>query len=301
MAEFETDKTSGVGPATIKVRPKVVNDTTSDKTATLTIRANGVPKTVSLLQKKTSSQEYYDYEFIITHNGEEAPSTVTVPSKGGFVLFVITSRRRRIVNGVQQGDWENVQFTAEFSDKAPYTVDLIVDNNKGSVSVDITSTNNLEQTLSDSLVISQVDGLYKTINIVQEAAQPSYYYTVEPKTVNIPVGATDLVGSTTFTAIVYRHKLLGGSEVEVIQVPFKIPTIGEAKVVQNNDSPQVSTTYSILDYGNIGTEFMTSFSATARAEQPSISGNTGYAYWSVVIQDAMDSYLPPLTVHLNRI
>lgn len=138
MADFEADKTSGTGPTLVMVHPLKVNDTEADKKAILTITVNGVPKTVNLIQKKGSLN--YEYKL------EVDKEAINILGKGGSDILTITSQRREMINGTPQGDWENVEVTAEFLEEPPFTAGLrFTDNEEKTLEVSITSKNTTEQ------------------------------------------------------------------------------------------------------------------------------------------------------------
>lgn len=169
MADFEADKTSGTGPALVMVHPLKVNDTEADKKAILTITVNGVPKTVNLIQKKGSLN--YEYKL------EVDKEAINILGKGGSDTLAITSQRREMINGTPQGDWENVEVTAEFLEEPPFTAGLrFTDNEEKTLEVSITSKNTTEQAISGILTIKQVGGLTKTVTVTQAAGEVTYSY-----------------------------------------------------------------------------------------------------------------------------
>ena len=208
MADFEADKTSGTGPALVMVHPLKVNDTEADKKAILTITVNGVPKTVNLIQKKGSLN--YEYKL------EVDKEAINILGKGGSDTLAITSQRREMINGTPQGDWENVEVTAEFLEEPPFTAGLrFTDNEEKTLEVSITSKNTTEQLLSGTLTIKQVGGLTKTVTVTQTAGEISYRYRVDPPNINLSVpkdqGPNAWEGSAGFTMTGYRAKLIEGT------------------------------------------------------------------------------------------
>lgn len=278
MADFEADKTSGTGPALVMVHPLKVNDTEADKKAILTITVNGVPKTVNLIQKKGSLN--YEYKL------EVDKEAINILGKGGSDTLAITSQRREMINDTPQGDWENVEVTAEFLEEPPFTAGLrFTDNEEKTLEVSITSKNHTEQLLSGTLTIKQVGGLTKTVIVTQAAGEVTYSYNIEPP-VNVNLGNnTGLEGSSGFTVTGYKYKYIEGKEVDKSVASFKIPTIGEPRVVSNSIPTTSTTTYWVDGYGNVANTFMSTFSGTAHARQSqlvisSISGN-----WDVEFSD----------------
>lgn len=279
MADFEADKTSGTGPALVMVHPLKVNDTEADKKAILTITVNGVPKTVNLIQKKGSLN--YEYKL------EVDKEAINILGKGGSDTLAITSQRREMINGTPQGDWENVEVTAEFLEEPPFTAELrFTDNEEKTLEVSITSKNHTEQLLSGTLTIKQVGGLTKTVIVTQAAGEVTYSYNIEPH-VNVNLGNKGLEGSSGFTVTGYKYKYIEGKEVDKSVASFKIPAIGEQRVVANNTFiPNTSTTtYWVDGYGNVANTFMSTFSGTAHARQSQLAISSISGGWDVEFSD----------------
>ena len=273
MADFEADKTSGTGPALVMVHPLKVNDTESDKKATLTITVNGVPKTVNLIQKKGSLN--YEYKL------EVDKETINILGKGGSDTLVITSQRREMINGTPQGDWENVEVTAEFLEEPPFTAGLrFTGENEKTLEVSITSKNHTEQAISGTLTIKQVGGLTKTVTVTQAAGEVTYRYWVEPPSgVSMRIPKDQVLnayeGSAGFSITGYRGKLVEGEQVSQEVMAFKIPTISQTKEVTEFNSG-TKLYYWITDYGNIANSPRATFSATAhgRKDAGALFGST---------------------------
>lgn len=257
MADFEADKTSGTGPALVMVHPLKVNDTEADKKAILTITVNGVPKTVNLIQKKGSLN--YEYKL------EVDKEAINILGKGGSDTLAITSQRREMINGTPQGDWENVEVTAEFLEEPPFTAGLrFTDNEEKTLEVSITSKNHTEQLLSGTLTIKQVGGLTKTVTVTQAAGEVTYSYRIDPSGTTLSVPKDQITnpweGSVGATFTGYRVKRIEGTKVSEEVLPFKIPSIGETKVIDNGG---IAVSYWFTDYGSIANNYQASFSATS--------------------------------------
>lgn len=264
MADFEADKTSGTGPALVMVHPLKVNDTEADKKAILTITVNGVPKTVNLIQKKGSLN--YEYKL------EVDKEAINILGKGGSDTLAITSQRREMINGTPQGDWENVEVTAEFLEEPPFTAGLrFMDNEEKTLEVSITSKNHTEQLLGGTLTIKQSESNdTKTIKVIQAAGTVSYTYRLEPPSVNLLVPKDQNVNeyetSVGFTITGYRSKLIEGEKVSEEVMAFKIPTVGQSQDIKLFNS-NVTVTYWITNYGNISNTPKTTLSATVHAKK----------------------------------
>lgn len=263
MADFEADKTSGTGPALVMVHPLKLNDTESDKRAILTITVNGVTETVNLIQKKGSLN--YEYQL------EVDKDTLNILGKGGTDTLVVTSRRREMINGTPQGDWENVEVTAEFLEEPPFTAGLrFMDNEEKTLEVSITSKNHTEQSITGTLTIKQVGGLTKTVTVTQAAGEVSYRYWVEPATVNLGIPKDQILNayetSAGFSITGYRSKLIEGKQVSQEVMAFKIPTISQTQQAADINSG-TKLYYWITDYGNIANSAQATFSATARGRK----------------------------------
>lgn len=263
MADFEADKTSGKGPTLVMVHPLKLNDTESDKRASLIVDVNGVTKTVNLIQKKGSLN--YEYQL------EVDKDTLNILGKGGTDTLVVTSRRREMINGTPQGEWENVEVTAEFLEEPPFTAGLrFTDNEEKTLEVSITSKNHTEQLLSGTLTIKQVGGLTKTVIVTQAAGEVTYSYRLEPPTVKLLVpkdqNANVYETSVGFTITGYRDKLIEGKKVSEEVMAFKMPAVGQSQDVKLFNS-NVTVTYWITNYGNISNIPQTTFSATVHARK----------------------------------
>lgn len=264
MADFEADKTSGKGPTLVMVHPLKLNDTESDKRASLIIDVNGVTKTVNLLQKKGSLN--YEYQL------EVDKDTLNILGKGGTDTLVVTSRRREMIKGTPQGDWENVEVTAEFLEEPPFTAGIrFTDAAEKTLEVNITSKNHTEQAITGTLTIKQSGSSNnKTIQVIQAAGTVSYNYRLEPPTVNLFVpkdqNANVYETSVGFTITGYRDKLIEGEKVSEEVMAFKMPAVGQSQDVKLFNS-NVTVTYWITNYGNISNTPQATFSATVHARK----------------------------------
>lgn len=264
MADFEASKTSGKGPTLIMVHPLKLNDTESDKRASLIIDVNGVTKTVNLLQKKGSLN--YEYQL------EVDKDTLNILGKGGTDTLVVTSRRREMINGTPQGDWENVEVTAEFLEEPPFTAGIrFTDAAEKTLEVNITSKNHTEQAITGTLTIKQSGSSNnKTIQIIQAAGTVSYNYRLEPPTVILFVpkdqNANVYETSVGFTITGYRDKLIEDKKVSEEVMAFKIPAVGQSQDVKLFNS-NVTVTYWITNYGNISNTPQATLSATVHARK----------------------------------
>lgn len=264
MADFEADKTSGKGPTLVMVHPLKLNDTESDKRASLIIDVNGVTKTVNLLQKKGSLN--YEYQL------EVDKDTLNILGKGGTDTLVVTSRRREMINGTPQGDWENVEVTAEFLEEPPFTAGIrFTDAAEKTLEVNIISKNHTEQAITGTLTIKQSGSSNnKTIQVIQAAGTVSYNYRLEPPTVNLFVpkdqNANVYETSVGFTITGYRDKLIEGEKVSEEVMAFKMPTVGQSQDVKLFNS-NVTVTYWITNYGNISNTPQATLSATVHARK----------------------------------
>lgn len=264
MADFEADKTSGKGPTLVMVHPLKLNDTESDKRASLIVDVNGVTKTVNLIQKKGSLN--YEYQL------EVDKDTLNILGKGGTDTLVVTSRRREMINGTPQGEWENVEVTAEFLEEPPFTAGIrFTDAAEKTLEVNITSKNYTEQSITGTITIKQSGSSNnKTIQVIQAAGTVSYNYRLEPPTVNLFVpkdqNANVYETSAGFSITGYRGKLIEGKQVSQEVMAFKIPTISQTQQVADINSG-TKLYYWITDYGNIANSAQATFSATARGRK----------------------------------
>lgn len=294
MADFEADKTSGKGPTLVMVHPLKLNDTESDKRASLIIDVNGVTKTVNLLQKKGSLN--YEYQL------EVDKDTLNILGKGGTDTLVVTSRRREMINGTPQGDWENVEVTAEFLEEPPFTAGIrFTDAAEKTLEVNITSKNHTEQAITGTLTIKQSGSSNtKTIQVIQAAGAVSYSYRIKPPIVNLIVPKDQHVNvyetSVGFTITGYRDKLIEGEKVSEEVMAFKMPTVGQSQDVKLFNS-NVTVTYWITNYGNISNTPKTTLSATVHAKKTAgVMINGTSAHFECVFTDGGTYGFSPLLV-----
>lgn len=292
MADFEADKTSGKGPTLVMVHPLKLNDTESDKRASLIVDVNGVTKTVNLIQKKGSLN--YEYQL------EVDKDTLNILGKGGTDTLIVTSRRREMINGTPQGEWENVEVTAEFLEEPPFTAGIrFTDAAEKTLEVNITSKNHTEQAITGTLTIKQSGSSNnKTIQVIQAAGTVSYNYRLEPPTVNLVVpkdqNANVYETSVGFTITGYRDKLIEGEKVSEEVMAFKMPTVGQSQDVKLFNS-NVTVTYWITNYGNISNTPQATLSATVHARKTAgmmISGTS--AHFECVFTDGGTYGFTPL-------
>lgn len=297
MADFEADKTSGKGPTLVMVHPLKLNDTESDKRASLIIDVNGVTKTVNLLQKKGSLN--YEYQL------EVDKDTLNILGKGGTDTLVVTSRRREMINGTPQGDWENVEVTAEFLEEPPFTAGIrFTDAAEKTLEVNITSKNHTEQAITGTLTIKQSGSSNnKTIQVIQAAGTVSYNYRLEPPTVNLFVpkdqNANVYETSVGFTITGYRDKLIEGEKVSEEVMAFKMPAVGQSQDVKLFNS-NITVTYWITNYGNISNTPQATFSATVHARKTAgvMIGGTSANFECVFTDGGTYGFTPSLAAQI---
>ena len=297
MADFEADKTSGKGPTLVMVHPLKLNDTESDKRASLIVDVNGVTKTVNLIQKKGSLN--YEYQL------EVDKDTLNILGKGGTDTLVVTSRRREMINGTPQGEWENVEVTAEFLEEPPFTAGIrFTDAAEKTLEVNITSKNHTEQAITGTLTIKQSGSSNnKTIQVIQAAGTVSYNYRLEPPTVNLFVpkdqNANVYETSVGFTITGYRDKLIEGEKVSEEVMAFKMPAVGQSQDVKLFNS-NVTVTYWITNYGNISNTPKTTLSATVHAKKTAgvMINGTSANFECVFTDGGKYAFTPILVVQL---
>lgn len=297
MADFEADKTSGKGPTLVMVHPLKLNDTESDKRASLIVDVNGVTKTVNLIQKKGSLN--YEYQL------EVDKDTLNILGKGGTDTLVVTSRRREMINGTPQGEWENVEVTAEFLEEPPFTAGIrFTDAAEKTLEVNITSKNHTEQAITGTLTIKQSGSSNnKTIQVIQAAGTVSYNYRLEPPTVNLVVpkdqNANVYETSVGFTITGYRDKLIEGKKVFEEVMAFKMPTVGQSQDVKLFNS-NVTVTYWITNYGNISNTPQATLSAMVHARKTAgmMIGGTSAHFECVFTDGGTYGFTPSLAAQI---
>lgn len=101
---FNIDKTSGVGPATINIRPSEYNTTGRDINQTIYVEIGGKRQPINLIQRAAALS--WKYTFTIE------PTSTSIDPGGGSVSLSIKSTKQQLINGNPSGEEIPLNYTA---------------------------------------------------------------------------------------------------------------------------------------------------------------------------------------------
>ena len=101
---FNIDKPSGVGPATINIKPSDYNTTGRDINQTIYVEIGGKRQPINLIQRLAALS--WKYTFTVE------PTSTSIDPGGGSVSLTIKSTKQQLVNGNPSGEEIPLNYTA---------------------------------------------------------------------------------------------------------------------------------------------------------------------------------------------
>lgn len=102
--DFNIDKTSGVGPATINIKPSDYNTTGRDINQTIYVEIGGKRQPINLIQRPAVLS--WKYTFTVE------PTSTSIEPGGGSVSLTVKSTKQQLVNGNLVGEEIPLNYTA---------------------------------------------------------------------------------------------------------------------------------------------------------------------------------------------
>lgn len=238
-ADFEISSLSGTGTATIRVKPKAVNeDMNNIKEQVLKVVVQGVEREVTLVQKAAPKiVETWGTYFSITP--ETTSHTFDGTKRGETLEIGVYSYQQKFINNKPQDEYRAVDWKVESSsDWLEVTQEIGEANAAGKLTIKTKSTNQehnpsnydpLERTAIVKIIPQQGPNTEKIVlNITQSPGTRTTEYGFEP-TPNIPFPN---LGQNTSTAQIsnvkgYQYYLINGYEVAKLIKQFKITDISK--------------------------------------------------------------------------
>lgn len=237
-ADFEISSLSGTGTATIRVKPKAVNeDMNNIKEQVLKVVVQGVEREVTLVQKAAPKiVETWGTYFSITP--ETTSHTFDGTKRGETLEIGVYSYQQKFIDNNPQDEYRAVDWKVESSsDWLEVTQEIGEANAAGKLTIKTKSTNQehnpsnydpLERTAIVKIISQQESNTEIVLNITQSPGTRTTKYGFEP-TPNIPFPNP---GQNTSTAQIsnvkgYQYYLINGIQVAKFVKQFKITDISK--------------------------------------------------------------------------
>lgn len=284
MSDFEISSLSGIGPATIRVKPKAANESESNKEQVIKVIVQGVEREVTFTQKE-KPQVVETWKPFLTISPDSDSYTFDGTKRLEIWEILVYSYEQKYIGGEPQEEYRALDWTVENSlDWLNITKEIGEGNNAGKLTVKTLSYNNEYEASTYNpkersgviRIVSQAGT--KDITIKQSPGKRTTEYGFEP-TPNIPFPN---VGQGSNTASIrgvkgYQYYHINGYEVAKFIRPFKITDI--SKTIEDTIHPSgmdpIPFKVWLTDYPpNISTTWVSELNCTGHLET-SISGIGG--------------------------
>lgn len=233
-ADFEISSLSGTGTATIRVKPKAVNeDMNNIKEQVLKVVVQGVEREVTLVQKAAPKiVETWGTYFSITP--ETTSHTFDGTKKGETLEIEVYSYQQKFLNNVPQDEYRAVDWKIETTvDWLEVTQEVGEGNKPGKAIIKTLSRNGEYQSGTYNPIertgvvkIIQSEKFEKAINITQSPSVRVVTYEIRP-VAGLGHSAANNPAVKTATFRGYIVYTINGEEVATFIRPFRVPKIGE--------------------------------------------------------------------------
>lgn len=281
-ADFEISSLSGTGTATIRVKPKAVNeDMNNIKEQVLKVVVQNVEREVTLVQTAPKIVETWRTYFSITP--ETTSHTFDGTKRGETLEIGVYSYQQKFINNKPQDEYRAVDWKVESSsDWLEVTQEIGEANAAGKLTIKTKSTNQehnpsnydpLERTAIVKIISQQEPNTEIVLNITQSPGTRTTKYGFEP-TPNIPF--PDL-GQNTSTAQIsnvkgYQYYLINGIQVAKFIKQFKITDISKTIEDQFPGIGSVPFKVWLTDYpSNIATQWVSELNCVGHLQTIAMS------------------------------
>lgn len=237
-ADFEISSLSGTGTATIRVKPKAVNeDMNNIKEQVLKVVVQGVEREVTLVQKAAPKiVETWGTYFSITP--ETTSHTFDGTKRGETLEIGVYSYQQKFIDNKPQDEYRAVDWKVESSsDWLEVTQEIGEANAAGKLTIKTKSTNQehnpssnydpLERTAIVKIISQQEPNTEIVLNITQSPGTRTTKYGFEP-TPNIPFSNPGQTSTAQISNVKgYRYYLINGIQVAKFIKRFKITDISK--------------------------------------------------------------------------
>lgn len=233
-ADFEISALSGTGTATIRVKPKAVNeDMNNIKEQVLKVVVQGVEREVTLVQKAAPKiVETWGTYFSITP--ETTSHTFDGTKRGETLEIGVYSYQQKFIDNKPQDEYRAVDWKVESSsDWLEVTQEVGEGNKPGKAIIKTLSRNGEYQSGTYNPIertgvvkIIQSEKFEKAINITQSPSVRVVTYEIRP-VAGLGHSAANNPAVKTATFRGYIVYTINGEEVATFIRPFRVPKIGE--------------------------------------------------------------------------
>lgn len=234
--DFDISPLSGIGPATITVKPKSVNDSESIRDQVIKVVVQGVEREITLVQKGAPPSVETWRSFLRIE--PTSLDQFTGSKRNETKELSVYSYEQKYVNDQPQEVYRSINFSVEGnSDWLDITTEVGDGNNPGKVIFKTLSYNPtynpstyvpLSREVPVRIVQNSGDRLSVDLTIVQGPGERTEAYGFEP-TPHAGHGFANQNASKQVTVQGYEYININGTEVSKSVKPFKIPTIAEHK------------------------------------------------------------------------
>lgn len=238
--DFEISSLSGIGTATIRVKPKAVNTEQTLKEQVLKVVVQGVEREVTLIQQEAAPKvETWETYFSITP--ETTSHTFDGTKKGETLEIGVYSYQQKFINNEPQDEYRAVDWRLESSsDWLKVTQEIGEANAAGKLIIKTKSTNQdhnpsnydpLERTTTVKIISQQEPNPKIVLNITQSPGIRTTKYGFEP-TPHIPFPGPGQITSAPISNVKgYHYYLINGIQVAKFVKQFKITDI--SKIIED--------------------------------------------------------------------
>lgn len=235
--DFEISSLSGIGTATIRVKPKTVNTEQTPKEQVLKVIVQGVEKEVTLVQG-AAPEIKVTWKTFFSISPDNTSITFEGSKRNETKEISVYSYQQKFLDNEPQDEYRAVDWKLESSsDWLEVTQEIGEANAAGKLTIKTKSTNQdhntgnydpLERTTTVKIISQQEPNPEIVLNITQSPGTRTTKYGFEP-TPNIPFPN---LGQNTSTAQIsnvkgYQYYLINGTQVAKFVKQFKITDISK--------------------------------------------------------------------------
>lgn len=190
---FNIDKPSGVGPATINIKPSDYNTTGRDINQTIYVEIGGKRQPINLIQRSAALS--WKYTFTVE------PTSTSIEPGGGSVSLTVKSTKQQLVNGNLVGEEIPLNYTAiHYSGNSFVTID--------GTTLRVEANDNTDSRIETIRFTQAESGQVQDI-VIEQAANVHYYFSA-----GVP-STTVEYDDTSYDPKIESYRMVGNRREEV--------------------------------------------------------------------------------------